>query len=70
MRPALLSPCEAVNGSPEIVCSACSELLHTYSLIHDDLPCMIMMRCGVANPAIIWCLAKLYLQGCLTYHGF
>lgn len=43
LRPALLlASCEAVNGSPEICLPvACAvELLHTYSLIHDDLPCM------------------------------
>lgn len=43
LRPALLlASCEAVGGSPEaclpVACAV--EMLHTYSLIHDDLPCM------------------------------
>jgi len=34
--------CEAVGGKPESVLdAACAiEMLHTYSLIHDDFPCM------------------------------
>lgn len=43
LRPALLlASCEAVGGCPEtclpVACAV--EMLHTYSLIHDDLPCM------------------------------
>ena len=43
LRPILaLASAEAVGGSPEhIVNEACAlELIHTYSLIHDDLPAM------------------------------
>lgn len=43
LRPILcLAAAQAVGGSAEAVLgAACSlELLHTYSLIHDDLPCM------------------------------
>jgi len=43
LRPALcLAACEAVGGRPERAESAAGalELIHTYSLIHDDLPCM------------------------------
>jgi geranylgeranyl diphosphate synthase type II len=43
IRPILtLEFCRAVGGSPEAALPlACAvELLHTYSLIHDDLPCM------------------------------
>lgn len=43
MRPVLcLAACEACGGNPaEALPSACAvELVHTYSLIHDDLPCM------------------------------
>ena len=43
MRPLLLlSVCEALGGSEEKAMPfACAlEMIHTYSLIHDDLPCM------------------------------
>ena len=43
LRPILaLAACEAVGGAPETALSlACAvEMIHTYSLIHDDLPCM------------------------------
>ena len=43
IRPVLvLAFCEAVGGDPQsalpVACAV--EMLHTYSLIHDDLPCM------------------------------
>ncbi len=43
VRPALLlEACAAVGGNPvQASPAACAvELIHTYSLIHDDLPCM------------------------------
>jgi len=43
LRPILaLAACEAVGGAPEAALGlACAvEMIHTYSLIHDDLPCM------------------------------
>lgn len=43
IRPALvLGFCEACGGNPESAVNfACAlEMIHTYSLIHDDLPCM------------------------------
>jgi len=43
MRPALLMAfCEACGGeaSDALAAGAAVELLHTFSLIHDDLPCM------------------------------
>jgi geranylgeranyl diphosphate synthase, type II len=43
LRPVLaLAACEAVGGTPETALGlACAvEMIHTYSLIHDDLPCM------------------------------
>lgn len=43
VRPVLALACaETVGGNPEVIVSAASalELIHTYSLIHDDLPCM------------------------------
>jgi geranylgeranyl diphosphate synthase type II len=43
LRPVLaLAACEAVGGSLEAAMGfACAiEMIHTYSLIHDDLPCM------------------------------
>jgi geranylgeranyl diphosphate synthase type II len=37
-----LAACEAVGGDPEVAAepAAAIELVHSYSLIHDDLPCM------------------------------
>jgi farnesyl diphosphate synthase len=43
LRPLLvLAACEAVGGSPEAgLRAACAvELIHAYSLVHDDMPCM------------------------------
>lgn len=43
LRPILcIACCEAVAGGPEIALTpaAALEILHTYTLIHDDLPCM------------------------------
>lgn len=43
LRPILcLSACEAVGGDTQLaLIPACAlEMIHTYSLIHDDLPCM------------------------------
>ena len=43
LRPLLvLASCEAVNGNPHAALrAACaSELIHAYSLVHDDMPCM------------------------------
>jgi geranylgeranyl pyrophosphate synthase len=43
LRPALaLAAAEAVHAAPEsaLPMAAAVELVHTYSLIHDDLPCM------------------------------
>lgn len=43
IRPVLmLAACEAVGGTPELALpAACAmEMIHTYSLIHDDLPAM------------------------------
>ena len=43
LRPALaMGACEAVCGAPEpaLMAGCALELIHTYSLVHDDLPCM------------------------------
>ena len=42
VRPVLaLSCCELFGGGEEVMPFACAlEMIHTYSLIHDDLPCM------------------------------
>ena len=58
IRPVLvLAFCEAVGGEPEkalpIACAV--EMLHTYSLIHDDLPCMdndSLRRGKPTNPVV------------------
>lgn len=43
LRPGLcFAACEAVGAAPEraLPAAAAVELVHTYSLVHDDLPCM------------------------------
>ena len=43
LRPALcFAACEALGGAPEraVPMAAAVELIHVYSLVHDDLPCM------------------------------
>ncbi len=43
LRPVLaMAAAEAVGGAPEaaLPAAAAVELIHTYSLVHDDLPCM------------------------------
>jgi len=43
LRPALVRlACEGLGGAPEAAAApaAAVELIHTYSLVHDDLPCM------------------------------
>jgi geranylgeranyl diphosphate synthase type II len=43
LRPILcMAACEAVGGTPEaaLLPGLAVEILHTYTLIHDDLPCM------------------------------
>ncbi|MGD0487474.1 MAG: polyprenyl synthetase family protein [Syntrophorhabdales bacterium] len=43
IRPGLaIAACEAMDGDTEVVLpfAAAIEMIHTYSLIHDDLPCM------------------------------
>ena len=45
IRPAIVwAACEAVGGDPDgeaaMTVAASVELVHTYSLVHDDLPCM------------------------------
>ncbi len=43
LRPLLvMAACEAVGGNPEAALrAACAvELIHAYSLVHDDMPCM------------------------------
>lgn len=43
LRPILcMAACEATGGKPEtaLVAGLAIEILHTYTLVHDDLPCM------------------------------
>lgn len=54
IRPILVIKfCEAAGGTPEDAMSyACAvEMLHTYSLIHDDLPCMDNAETRRGKPA-------------------
>jgi len=74
LRPILcLAACEAVGGSLEAVSKvACAlELIHTYSLIHDDLPAMDNddLRRGKPTNHIIYGEANAILAGdaLLTY---
>ena len=68
LRPLLtLIACEAFGGSAEaaLPLSLASELLHAYSLIHDDLPCMDddAMRRGKPTNHIIFGEANAILAG-------
>ena len=36
------------------------EMIHTYSLIHDDLPCMITMICAAAERPYMWFLERIW----------
>lgn len=43
IRAQLVQACGELLGAPESACDACAvavELIHAYSLVHDDLPCM------------------------------
>lgn len=46
----VLSVCDMLGGSMQAAqqFAAAVEMLHCYSLIHDDLPCMDMMICAAA----------------------
>src|SRR5258708_6900961 len=55
VRPVLaLAACEAVGGNVRcVIPAACAvEMIHSYSLVHDDLPCMdddVLRRGKAAN---------------------
>jgi farnesyl diphosphate synthase len=68
LRPLLvLAACEAVNGEPHAALrAACAvELLHAYSLVHDDMPCMDndVLRRGKATVHIKFGQAQALLAG-------
>jgi len=68
LRPLLtLLACEALGGDVETALpfSLASELLHTYSLVHDDLPCMDNddMRRGKPTNHVIFGEANAILAG-------
>lgn len=68
LRPLLtLVACEALGGDPDAALpfSLASELLHTYSLVHDDLPCMDNddMRRGKPTNHVIFGEANAILAG-------
>lgn len=54
---------ELCNGKTEAAVSfACAvEMIHTYSLIHDDLPCMDNDDMRRGKPSIIRCTVKILL---------
>ena len=49
----VLAVCDMLNGSAEAAeqFAAAVEMLHCYSLIHDDLPAWTTMTCAGASPA-------------------
>jgi len=60
-RPILtLAVAEALGLDPKLALpAACSfELVHCFSLVHDDLPCMDMMICAAANLLCTKLMAK------------
>ena len=60
VRPILtMKSCQAAGGDPDRALGwAGVEMFHTYSLIHDDLPCMDKRRSAPgASPPTMWCLA-------------
>ena len=70
IRPVLmLEFCKMCGGNSEkyIDLSCTVEMVHTYSLIHDDLPCMDNDDFRRENPRVIRCFPKLLLfwQGTL-----
>lgn len=74
IRPILsLAACDAVGGnSEEVMEVACAlEIIHTYSLVHDDLPCMDddALRRGKPTNHIVFgeAIALLAGDGLLTY---
>ena len=50
----LLASCEAIGGDTgkALPFSCALEMIHTYSLIHDDLPAMMTMTCAAASRPI------------------
>ena len=55
LRPAfVLAGCEAAGASPELALPAAAavEFVHTYSLIHDDLPCMDNDALRLGKPTV------------------
>jgi len=74
LRPILtIASCEAAGGTPEAaLAAACAlELIHTQSLIHDDLPCMDndTLRRGRPTNHVVYgeALALLAGDGLLAY---
>ncbi len=68
LRPALaFAAAEAVGGAAEraLPVAASAELLHTYSLVHDDLPCMDddAERRGLPTVHVAWDEATAVLAG-------
>jgi geranylgeranyl diphosphate synthase type II len=56
----VIETCRMLGGKVEAALPfACAvEMIHTYSLIHDDLPCMDDDDMGEASPPITRCLAR------------
>lgn len=68
LRPLLvMAACEAVSGNPQAALrSACAvELIHAYSLVHDDMPCMDndIMRRGKPTVHVKFGQAQALLAG-------
>ena len=74
IRPILMmAACEAVGGKAEQVLPAASamEMIHTYSLIHDDLPAMDNddFRRGRPTNHRVYGEAIAIHYNCLIFHG-
>ena len=61
VRPLLAYAAGALTQAPQSVVQAVAvsvECIHVYSLIHDDLPCMMMMYCAAVSQHVMWRLMK------------
>ena len=68
LRPILaIAACEAVGGQPEqaLLAGLSVEILHTYTLVHDDLPCMDddALRRGKPTTHVVFGEANALLAG-------
>lgn len=61
IRPVLLMECcRLCGGDPTAALpfAAAVEMVHSYSLVHDDLPCMVTALCAAVVPLPTRCMAR------------